>query len=987
LPTIDIIVKVIDKASAQLRALSIRTAEAAKTMERQTATLTRTFDAFGSTLIRVGWQVRWIGWALRGAGMSALWFSATLVGAMYPIVDIFGKTQYAIAGATAALRVTGRTTVDVAEQVARARDDIILLGLQLGYMASDATKAFETIIKMGYDVDDALLVLRATMELARATGLELNTVNEALVETMKAFGLEAESADKAASILLATSYRTTASVFELNSAIGFAASLARRFDMSLSDTAAALAVLTAKGVSATVAGRRLAAFLNNLIENSDRLGFSIYDASGELLPFHDIIRALRYHLDEMSSSEERAAYLSAIFGVQGMHVAQALVSVDESGRLVIDTLEETASAMERNTTFARETASVLMETLPAAIDRAKAAFSKLAVAIGEEVAPHLSKLLDKLTELVEKEDVITRIREFADAFTEQLFKAIQDTLSVLISLISKFTDFVLKLGEVGAKSDETGSKIRSLGAALGRLSGTLVAVGPFLFAFGTALAFIGPFIYGTGLTLRYVASGLRALPALFAALTAALGISAGALGTFSGAAAAAAGSTAGLRSAAVLSATKFPLLTTAVATAGAKFGAFIAVLTGTTAGLAALSATGVIAAALLLALGAAAAAGVPPTQALGNAWRWLCDRFKAFADTVAPILLDLWKNYLEPFLRAIGELIYEFAAPPIRWFWRTVLKPWLEGWRAALTDLWHKVIVPFAEFLATVWDGAMKHIKEFYFDVVKPILDGLKGLFTMVYNALKWLAKMWKALWGESPGMAADLKAFWEVAKPIFDAIKGILNSIITVIKLLSGTFETAVDKISDSLWWLEICFNSLHDTFKSAIDGIKDLFESLIAVFRNVWNAIRPILDAFTGAVNALIGAISYMITLARQVPGAAAAVSEGVQDAVASAREGMEDVAETVVSGVQTVVSHVQRGMQQLAGIVVRPEEEAGERQLGGLITRRGLYYLHPGERVIPAGRTTTVVINVTGFISRDVVRDLARLLAEQYRLIELT
>jgi len=308
-------------------------------------------------------------------------------------------------------------------------------------------------------------VYSATLTLARATGQQLGTITEALVESMKAFGISATDAERAASILLATSYETTSSIFELNSAIGFAASFARRFGLTLADTGAALAMLTAKGVSATVAGRRFAAFLDNLITRQEDLGFAIYDATGELLPFYDIVRALRSHVDEFATAEERAAYLSEIFGRQGMHVAEALISVDASGRAVIDVLEENAIRLEENAEFAKDVADTMMETLPAAIDRAKAAFSILVVKVGEAVTPAISRFVDKLEDITERQDVIDMITSFARAFIESLFAALEKTVSILRELLGGITSFINNLGLLGPPTDEAASKVERLGAA------------------------------------------------------------------------------------------------------------------------------------------------------------------------------------------------------------------------------------------------------------------------------------------------------------------------------------------------------------------------------------------------------------------------------------------------------------------------------------------------------------------------------------------
>jgi len=140
--------------------------------------------------------------------------------------------------------------------------------------------------------------------------------------------------------------------------------------------------------------------LQDLIEHSDKLGFSIYDASGRLLSLSEIIARLEERLEQFSTDEERAAYLTEIFGTQGMRAALALLNASYAGLEGSEALRSLAEALGQ-----AGTASAILEeqsnTLAGAMARARARIQDAMIAIGEALAPAVDVATKAFSELVQ----------------------------------------------------------------------------------------------------------------------------------------------------------------------------------------------------------------------------------------------------------------------------------------------------------------------------------------------------------------------------------------------------------------------------------------------------------------------------------------------------------------------------------------------------------------------------------------------------------
>ena len=336
------------------------------------------------------------------------------------------------------------------------------VGVEFGVGATRAAEALESLVKAGLEGEEATEALEATLMLAQIELMDTGEAADYVAAILRAFSLSADQAAHVVDVLVNASIKGIATARDFAYALSYCSGIAAQLGLSLEETVAALVAMNNQGIQATYAGRYLMRMLQDLIEHSDKLGFSIYDASGRLLSLSEIIARLEAKLAEFSTDEERAAYLTEIFGTQGMRAALALINASyagEKGAEALQALTEalgeagTASAIFEEQmgtlagTLARARARIqdamlaIGEALAPLIEVASEAFSKLVRVIAKALAPFiakLSKLLAKLLHLFER--IGSYMLEALEPIGEALYEMFEAMVDVLIELIDAIAE-------------------------------------------------------------------------------------------------------------------------------------------------------------------------------------------------------------------------------------------------------------------------------------------------------------------------------------------------------------------------------------------------------------------------------------------------------------------------------------------------------------------------------------------------------------------
>jgi len=212
---------------------------------------------------------------------------------------------------------------------------------------------------------------------------------------LEMFNLSAKDAASAVDILTMASIKGIGTVSDFALGLSYAGATAASFGFSLEETVAALVQLDRQGISAEKAGRYLDAMFRDLIDKSDKLGFSIYNQAGEMLSLGEIIAKVEEKLASFGTEEERAAYLSEIFQAQSMRAILTLTKMSEEGLKGSETLKLLSNELNTSGT-AMQVVETQTNTLQASINKMHAALEDAGITLGEAFSP----LLEKGAELV-----------------------------------------------------------------------------------------------------------------------------------------------------------------------------------------------------------------------------------------------------------------------------------------------------------------------------------------------------------------------------------------------------------------------------------------------------------------------------------------------------------------------------------------------------------------------------------------------------------
>lgn len=335
------------------------------------------------------------------------------------------------------------------DELERVSDLALQLGADTKFSASDAAGAMLELVKSGMSVEEAMTATRGALDLAAAGNISLDASAGIVATTLAQFGLDAADAGDAANILAAAALASRADVGTLADGLSNVGPVANAAGLTLTDTAAALGVLSNAGISGAEAGTQLKSLLLNFNTDTakgefDDLGVSLYDAAGNTRDFDTVLDELKVSLDGMTP-EQRAEAMKNLAGSYGVTALNALLA--QGG---IDSMK---SSMDAAPTAA-DLAAKSMETFSGKTEGLKGSIETLMITgLTPLMENTLTPLVDKVT------GVVNSITEWA-AENPQLASTIGGII-LGIGLLGSF------LTVVGGAISLAGMAFSGLGAVIG----------------------------------------------------------------------------------------------------------------------------------------------------------------------------------------------------------------------------------------------------------------------------------------------------------------------------------------------------------------------------------------------------------------------------------------------------------------------------------------------------------------------------------------
>lgn len=432
----------------------------------------------GQTFSEIGPKIRSIGDSMKSVGRNmSLHVTA-------PIAAGFGAAMKKSIDFDDTMRKVKATSGATGDEFNQLRTKALQMGRDTKFTASESAEAMNYMALAGWDTKDMLKGVGGVMDLAAASGEDLASVSDIVTDNLTAFGMKAKDSTHFADVLAQTSSKANTDVRGLGEAFKYAAPVAGALGYSVEDTSIAIGLMSNAGIKGEKAGTALRTMFTNLSkptkamkDEMDKLGISITDSNGEMLPMRDVLDQLRGKMGGLSKDQQAAA-ASTIFGKEAMSGALAVINAsDEDYKKLTKSIDGSKGASKRM-------ANEMEGGIGGAMRKMKSAIESLAISLGDALAPMLYKVATWVTKLANK---------FSNLPT-----GVQKTIAVVGLLAAAIGPLLMVFGVM----------VSTIGTALTALGSLMTSMRTLSFLSKTSAAATGIW-NGVTATARGIANGYR----------------------------------------------------------------------------------------------------------------------------------------------------------------------------------------------------------------------------------------------------------------------------------------------------------------------------------------------------------------------------------------------------------------------------------------------------------------------------------------------
>lgn len=337
---------------------------------------------------------------------------AMALGLTIPIIGIgtaMVKTAGVFEGQMAIMGIAARSSGASIEEL---RSFAIKMGIDTVFSASEAALAMTGLFKAGMSAEEVMGnmtgtggALKAAMDLAAASELDLANAADLITIAMATFGFEAEDAASITDMFIRAADASVASVGDLGQAMVNIGPTAAAMGWGLEDVLTALALLSEHGIKGSEAGTALKSMFTNLMRPTDAVietmrayNISLWDAEGNMKSLPAVIGELEGALGGMTEAE-RLLTVQTLAGTYGMNAMNVLVGEGIAGWVE---MEEKI----RNAATAAEVADARMNTWEGTLESMGGAIESLNILImspfiQDTLKPFIENVTGALTKVAE----------------------------------------------------------------------------------------------------------------------------------------------------------------------------------------------------------------------------------------------------------------------------------------------------------------------------------------------------------------------------------------------------------------------------------------------------------------------------------------------------------------------------------------------------------------------------------------------------------
>lgn len=272
-------------------------------------------------------------------------------------------------------------------------DSVKKYATEYGLSTDVVIEGMTEMIRRGYDANQTMAAMPHVLEASKASGEHFGTVMHATTAILEQFNLKAEDTQRVTDSLTFVANKTAADFSSLGTAMEYVGPMAATAGISLEETAAAVGLLSQRGIEGEKAGTNLRNILTALVKPTksqkaafEELGISLEEFKAGNLSLADVLDLARKNTEGLTGAQKAALYSQAV-GKTGQAGFNALIA--QGGDALRNLTKETENAHGAT----KRMADTMMKSAQNQLAKAKAEFEVLGIEIGSKLLPIINDFL------------------------------------------------------------------------------------------------------------------------------------------------------------------------------------------------------------------------------------------------------------------------------------------------------------------------------------------------------------------------------------------------------------------------------------------------------------------------------------------------------------------------------------------------------------------------------------------------------------------
>ncbi len=390
--------------------------------------------------------------------------------------------------------------------------------MQFGVSTNSINNGMGELIRKGYSAKQTLGAMPSILNATRASGDDFNDVMHVSTSVLEQFGLKVNSTkgmvkntSRVTDTLTDVANRTAAGFKDMGEAMTYVGPTAHAAGISLEQTAAAIGLMSNRGIEGTVAGTALRSALTRLMKPSKqnaegfkKMGINVADFKKGTLTLPEIIDKINNNTKSWTK-EQKASAIAMAFGTEAQAGMNALISAGG------DQLRDYTSKAKNASGETKKIADSMNNTQQAKIQRFQQSLHVLSIDIGEKLLPTFEPLLTKADHWIQafsKMDNSTQQMIIKAGLMAAAFGPVTSILGRVVTISGKFATGAVGIASWFAKLragktavTELGLASKVMGGSTAAAAGGLETLAGSTTAATASVSLLNPVVLGIGATV------------------------------------------------------------------------------------------------------------------------------------------------------------------------------------------------------------------------------------------------------------------------------------------------------------------------------------------------------------------------------------------------------------------------------------------------------------------------------------------------------